>query len=79
MNISKSKNIPSIPKSVKLWVAEPYPLVVVELDRSPSAPVSAPLQDPADPAASTRLLPTPQVTSLQDETNLANKVLFLQV
>jgi hypothetical protein len=71
MKISNPKNIPSITESGKLLgVAEPQPLMVVELD-------SAPLHDPTDPTASTRPLTAPQVPSLQDETNLAKQVLIL--
>jgi hypothetical protein len=72
MKISNPKNIPSIPKSVMLGVAEPQPPMLMELD---SPPLGAPLQDPT---ASTTLLTAPQVPSLQDETNLPNQVLILQ-
>jgi hypothetical protein len=68
----------SIPKSGKLWVAEPQPLMVVELD---SALLGAPVQDPTDPTdqtASTRHLNSPQLPSLQDETILTKQVLILQ-
>ena len=75
MKISNPKNIPSVPKSGKLGVAKPQPLREVGLD---SAPLGAPLQDPTDPTASTRPLTAPQVPFLQDETNLAKQVLFLQ-
>jgi hypothetical protein len=65
MKILNPKNIPSDPKSGKLGIAEPQPLMV------DSAPPGARLQDPTNPTASTRLLTAPQVQSLQDETNLA--------
>ena len=74
-NISESENIPSIPKSVQLGVAEPQPFLVLELERSPGAPLQ-------DPTATTGPLTGPltgsQVPFLHSETNLAKQVPILQ-
>jgi hypothetical protein len=71
-NISKSENIPSIPKNGTVGIVDPH--ITMGLDR---IPVKSLPPNKQDSTASTRPLAAPQVPILQDETNLAKQVPIL--